>query len=65
MAAAQPALVLRRQRLRIYWPAFIPAFLVTQTVHLPAGTEQVIPHTPGVAGGGGGGGGEGRAGGAG
>ena len=33
----------------IYWPAFIPAGLVIQTVHLPDGTEQVVPHTPGVA----------------
>jgi hypothetical protein len=33
----------------IYWPAFVPAGLVTQTVHLPDGTEQVVPHTPGVA----------------
>jgi hypothetical protein len=32
----------------IYWPALVPAAEVTQTVHLPDGTTQVIPHTPGV-----------------
>jgi len=32
----------------VYWPALIPARVVTQTVHLPDGTSQVVPHTPGV-----------------
>jgi hypothetical protein len=29
----------------VYWPALVPAEEVTQTVHLPDGTSQVIPHT--------------------
>ncbi|MGH3156922.1 MAG: acyclic terpene utilization AtuA family protein, partial [Streptosporangiaceae bacterium] len=29
----------------IYWPALVPASEVTQTVHLPDGTTQDIPHT--------------------
>jgi hypothetical protein len=29
----------------VYWPALVPAAEVTQTVHLPDGTPQVIPHT--------------------
>ncbi|HEY2576460.1 MAG TPA: acyclic terpene utilization AtuA family protein [Streptosporangiaceae bacterium] len=32
----------------IYWPALVPAAEVTHTVHLPDGTTQAIPHTPGV-----------------
>ena len=33
----------------IYWPALVPAAVVTQTVHLPDGSSRVIPHTPGTA----------------
>ena len=29
----------------VYWPALVSAVEVTQTVHLPDGTSQVIPHT--------------------
>jgi hypothetical protein len=29
----------------VYWPALVPAAEVTQTVHLPDGTSQVIRHT--------------------
>jgi hypothetical protein len=29
----------------VYWPALVPADAVTQVVHLPDGTEQVVPHT--------------------
>ena len=29
----------------VYWPALVPAAEVTQTVHLPDGTSQAIPHT--------------------
>jgi hypothetical protein len=29
----------------IYWPALIPASVVTQTVHLPDGSTLVVPHT--------------------
>ena len=32
----------------VYWPALVPAAVVTQTVHLPDGSSQVIPHTPGT-----------------
>jgi hypothetical protein len=32
----------------VYWPALVPAAEVTQTVHLPDGTPQVIPHTAGI-----------------
>jgi hypothetical protein len=32
----------------VYWPALVPAAEVTQTVHLPDGTSQVIPHTADV-----------------
>jgi hypothetical protein len=31
----------------VYWPALLPAAEVTQIAHLPDGSEQVIPHTPG------------------
>jgi hypothetical protein len=31
----------------VYWPALLPAAEVTQVAHLPDGSEQVIPHTPG------------------
>jgi hypothetical protein len=31
----------------VYWPALVPASVVTQVVHLPDGTSQVVPHTPG------------------
>jgi Acyclic terpene utilisation family protein AtuA len=34
----------------VYWPALVPAAEVTQTVHLPDGTSQVIPHTAGITG---------------
>ncbi len=34
----------------VYWPALVPAAEVTQTVHLPDGTAQVIPHTAGMTG---------------
>ena len=34
----------------VYWPALVPAAEVTQTVHLPDGTSQVIPHTAGMTG---------------
>jgi hypothetical protein len=30
----------------VYWPALIPAEVVTQRLVLPDGTSQVIPHTP-------------------
>ncbi|MFI6093632.1 acyclic terpene utilization AtuA family protein [Streptomyces sp. NPDC051218] len=30
----------------VYWPTLIPAEDVSHTVHLPDGTEQVIPHGP-------------------
>jgi hypothetical protein len=33
----------------VYWPTLVPADLVTQTVHLPDGSEVVVPHTPGFA----------------
>jgi hypothetical protein len=29
----------------VYWPALVPAAEVIQTVHLPDGTSQVVPHT--------------------
>jgi len=29
----------------VYWPALVPAGYVTQVVHLPDGSEQVVPHT--------------------
>ncbi|MDR3034161.1 MAG: DUF1446 domain-containing protein [Kitasatospora sp.] len=32
----------------VYWPALVPAAEVTQTVHLPDGTSQIIPHTAGM-----------------
>ena len=34
----------------VYWPALVPASEVTQTVHLPDGTSQVIPHTADMTG---------------
>jgi Acyclic terpene utilisation family protein AtuA len=34
----------------VYWPALVPAAEVTQTVHLPDGTSQAIPHTAGMTG---------------
>jgi hypothetical protein len=34
----------------VYWPALVPAAEVTHTVHLPDGTSQVIPHSPGPVG---------------
>ena len=30
----------------VYWPALVPAAEVTQTLHLPDGSTQDIPHTP-------------------
>jgi Acyclic terpene utilisation family protein AtuA len=36
----------------VYWPALVPTAEVTQTVHLPDGTSQAVPHTadmPGAA----------------
>jgi len=32
----------------IYWPALVPAAVVTQTVHLPDGSSREVPHTPGT-----------------
>jgi hypothetical protein len=32
----------------VYWPALVPASAVTQQLHLPDGSAQVIPHTPSV-----------------
>ncbi len=32
----------------VYWPALVPAAVVTQTVHLPDGTSREVPHTPGA-----------------
>ena len=29
----------------VYWPALVPASVVTQTVHLPDGTSRIVPHT--------------------
>jgi Acyclic terpene utilisation family protein AtuA len=34
----------------VYWPALVPAAEVTQIVHLPDGTSQVIPHTADMTG---------------
>ncbi len=31
----------------VYWPALVPASVVTQTVHLPDGTSRIVPHTVG------------------
>jgi hypothetical protein len=30
----------------VYWPALVPAEMVTQVVHLPDGTEREVPHSP-------------------
>jgi hypothetical protein len=32
----------------VYWPALVPADVVTQTVVLADGTRRVVPHTPGT-----------------
>jgi hypothetical protein len=32
----------------VYWPALVPADVVTQVVRLPDGTDRVVPHTPGA-----------------
>jgi hypothetical protein len=34
----------------LYWPAVVPADVVTQQVHLPDGTRRDIPHTSALAG---------------
>src|SRR5205085_6207883 len=33
----------------VYWPALIPAALVTQVVHLPDGSTLAVPHSPGLS----------------
>jgi Acyclic terpene utilisation family protein AtuA len=33
----------------VYWPALIPAALVTQLVHLPDGSTLAVPHNPGLS----------------
>jgi hypothetical protein len=33
----------------VYWPALVPAEVVTQVVHLPDGSHRVVPHSPETA----------------